>query len=286
MSNFSDAERFYFSNDTLPLINKYSGSTFVIKYGGSAMKHHSLKLNIIRDISLLHSLGINIVLVHGGGYLINHWLDKLGIKPKFCNGVRVTDSKTMEIVEMVLSGNINKNLVSLLSQHNINSIGLSGKDSSLITAIPFFNDSNNFTGKVDKINNNLLHTLISNNIFPVIASIATDFRGYSYNINADTLASSIASSLKADKLILITDTPGLLLDVNDYSTLVRDIKLSQVSNLISQGIITGGMIPKVDSCVDALNNHVTSAHIIDGRIRHSLLYEVLTYDRIGSMFVC
>lgn len=284
MSNFSNAERFYFSNDTLSLINKYAGSTFVIKYGGSAMKNNSLKLDIIRDICLLYSLGIKIILVHGGGYLIDNWLDKLGIESKFLNGLRVTDSKTMEVVEMVLSGNINKGIVSLLCQHSINAIGLSGKDSSLITAIPLFSDINNFTGKVGKINNNLLYTLISNDIFPVIASIATDIRGYSYNINADTLASSIASSVKAEKLILITDTPGLLLNVNDSSTLIKNIKLSEINNLISQGIISGGMIPKVDSCIDALNNNVKAAHIIDGRIRYSLLYEILTYDRVGSMF--
>lgn len=285
MSNFSASDGFYFSSDTLALINQYSGSTFVIKYGGSAMKDNALKINIIQDISLLHLLGIKIILVHGGGYLIDNWLNKLGIKPKFHNGLRITDIQTMEVVEMVLSGHINKNLVTLLSRYNVNSIGLSGKDAGLITAVPLYDSVDNFTGKVDKINVNLLDILMCNNLLPVIASVAADLQGCSYNINADTLASSIASSLQADKLILITDMPGLMFDVNDSSTLMKHINLNQIHRLTSEGVIKDGMIPKIDSCIDALNNNVAAAHIIDGRVRYSLLHEVLTYNRIGSMLV-
>ena len=230
-------------------------------------------------------MGIKIILVHGGGYLIDYWLNKLGIQPKFHNGLRVTDSQTMEVVEMVLSGSINKNIVSLLGDNNINALGLSGKDSSLITAMPLFKDLSNFTGKVDKINVSVLKTLLSNNILPVIASVAAGAEGCSYNINADTLASSIASCLNADKLIFITDTPGLLFNVNDSSSLIKYANLVEVNRLINLNIIKGGMIPKVDSCISALKSNVKSAHIIDGRVRYSLLYEILTYDRIGSMLV-
>nr|YP_009395865.1 acetylglutamate kinase [Herposiphonia versicolor]ARW64845.1 acetylglutamate kinase [Herposiphonia versicolor] len=285
MSNLSTSERFYFSHDTLSLINKYSGSTFVIKYGGSAMKNSSLKLNIIQDISFLRSLGIKIILVHGGGYLIDHWLSKLNIQPKFQDGLRVTDAITMDVVEMVLSGHINKNLVSLFSRHNINSVGLSGKDASLVMATPLFDNSNNFAGRINKINIDLLNIFLSNDIFPVVASVATDLQGITYNINADTLASSIASSVKADKLILLTDTPGLLYDLNDTSTVIKDLNLEKINDLNSKGIIKNGMIPKINCCIDAINNNVPAAHIIDGRIRYSLLYEILTYERVGSMLV-
>nr|ARW60682.1 acetylglutamate kinase [Polysiphonia sp.] len=285
MSNYSNLDRFYFSSDTFSLINKYTGSTFIIKYGGSAMKDKSVQLNVIQDISLLYLLGIRIVLVHGGGYLINNWLSKLNIEPKFNQGLRVTDAQTMEVVEMVLSGNINKQIVSLFNQNNIAAVGLSGKDANLITAFPLFSDSNNFTGKVDSINNKILCTLLDNQFCPVVGSVATDSAGQTYNINADTLASSIAVSMKADKLILITDTPGLLYNVHDKSTLIKELNLNKINHLKSNGIITDGMIPKIDCCVDALINDVPQVHIIDGRVRYSLLYEILTYSRIGSMLV-
>nr|YP_009397719.1 acetylglutamate kinase [Dipterosiphonia australica]ARW66905.1 acetylglutamate kinase [Dipterosiphonia australica] len=285
MSNLLSSDRFYFSPDTLSLIRKYAGSTFVIKYGGSAMKDKSLQLNVIQDISLLYSLGIKVILVHGGGYLVNDWLCKLNIEPKFEEGLRVTDAKTMEIVEMVLSGNINNHLVSLLNQNNILSVGLSGKDANLVTAVPLFKNSENFTGQVVNVNVKVLNILLNNHYIPVVASIASDLKGYTYNINADTLASSIASSIKANKLILLTDTPGLLYDVDDKLSLIKNLNLSKINNLKSEGIIKDGMIPKVDSCVHALNNDVSEVHIIDGRIRYSLLYEILTYDRIGSMLV-
>nr|YP_010851493.1 acetylglutamate kinase [Echinothamnion hookeri]WGH14337.1 acetylglutamate kinase [Echinothamnion hookeri] len=285
MSNSVDSDRFYFSADTLPLIRKYSGSTFVIKYGGSAMKNKLLQLNIIQDISLLYFLGIKIILVHGGGYLIDSWLRKLNIDPIFKEGLRVTDAKTMEVVEMVLSGHINKQLISLLNQNEIPSVGLSGKDANLITAVPLVNNSNNFTGNVHCINNKILSTLLDSKFFPVISSVASDVKGDTYNINADTLASSIASSMQADKLILLTDTPGILYNIDDKSSLIKNISLNKIDTLKSAGIITNGMIPKIDCCIDALKNNVPAVHIIDGRVRYSLLYEILTNDRFGSMLV-
>nr|YP_010851296.1 acetylglutamate kinase [Aphanocladia delicatula]WGH14139.1 acetylglutamate kinase [Aphanocladia delicatula] len=285
MSNSVSSDRFYFSVDTLSLIRQYSGSTFVIKYGGSAMKSKSLQLNIIQDISLLYLLGIKIVLVHGGGYLIDYWLRKLSIEPIFEDGLRVTDIKTMEVVEMVLSGNVNKRLVSLLNQNQIPSVGLSGKDANLITAVPLFNNSNNFTGNVNNVNSRILSTLLDNKFFPVISSVASDMEGNTYNVNADTLASAVAVSLQADKLILLTDIPGVLSNIHDKSSVIKNINLDKINTLKSSGAIDGGMIPKIDCCIDALNNNIPSVHILDGRVRYSLLYEILTKDRLGSMLV-
>nr|ARW68782.1 acetylglutamate kinase [Palisada sp.] len=285
MSNTVTSDCFCFSNDTLSLIHKYTGSTFVIKYGGSAMQDTSLQSQVIQDLSFLHCLGINIILVHGGGMFIDQWLNKLNIKPVFQDGVRITDSQTMDVVEMVLVGRVNKKLVTLLNQNSINSVGLSGQDANLVIASSISDASSNLTGQVDSVNPQLLHLLLSNNFIPVVASVASDYRGNRYNINADTIASAIAVAVKADKLILLTDTPGLLLDLNDYSTLVKKLDLEKIRSLMSHNVISGGMIPKIQSCVDALIGDVKAAHIIDGRIKHSLLYELLTYDRVGSMIV-
>nr|ARW63804.1 acetylglutamate kinase [Chondria sp. (in: red algae)] len=283
MSNNLISDRFCFSPDVLSLARKYAGSTFVVKYGGSAMKDSTVQSNVIQDLSLLHSLGINIVLVHGGGAFINNWLNKLNIKPQFSNGIRVTDLQTMEIVEMVLAGKVNKKLVSLINQNNILSVGLSGQDANLVLASSISSKNDNLTGKVDCVNPYILNLLIANKCIPVIASIASDHKGNRYNINADTIASAIASSLGAEKLILLTDTPGVLSNVNDYSTLIKHLNLEMIDNLKRNNIITGGMIPKIQSCVDALSQNVESAHIINGKMTNSLLREVLTYERIGSM---
>nr|YP_009392759.1 acetylglutamate kinase [Bostrychia tenella]ARW61321.1 acetylglutamate kinase [Bostrychia tenella] len=285
MSNLSTFDRFYFLKDSLPLFRKYLGSTFVIKYGGSAMQNDFLKSQVIEDICFLHLLGINLVLVHGGGLFVNDWLRRLSIEPKFIDGVRITDPETMQIVEMVLVGKVNKELVSLFTQHNVFSVGLSGKDGNLIKASSLFSQQNNLTGKVDYIDSKILDLLLSNKCIPVVASVASDLNGKTYNINADTVASAIASSLKADKLILLTDTPGVLRDVNNSSTLIRNLNLDLVKQLQSNKIISGGMIPKIKCCVSALESCVKSVHIIDGRVKHSLLHEILTKDRIGSMIV-
>nr|AZL88064.1 acetylglutamate kinase [Harveyella mirabilis] len=283
MSNNTASDRFYFSSKTLSFVNQYIGSTFVIKYGGSVMQNDSLQIEVIKDIALLYLLGIKIVLVHGGGLFINDWLYKLNIQPKFQNGVRVTDPDTMEIVEMVLAGKINKSIVSLFNQNNILSLGISGKDANLIKASSLSNLSSNLTGKIESINTLVLELLLSNKFLPVIASVASDSDGNTYNINADTAASSIASALKANKLILLTDTPGILYDVRDPSSLIHHLNFSVIKELYSKNLILDGMIPKVESCISALNGNVKTTHIIDGREKHSLLYEVLTDKRVGSM---
>lgn len=283
MSNSINTNSFCFSNETSSLIKKYVGSTFVIKYGGSAMKDPLIQSNVIRDISLLSSLGIKIVLVHGGGYMIDFWLNKMNINPVFHNGVRATDSKTIEMAEMVLSGKINKNLVSLFNLAKTRAVGLSGKDADLIKALPLFNDVESFTGKVDRVNTHLLDILLSNGLLPIVSSLACDSFGKTYNINADIVASSIASSVKADKLIFITDMPGVLADITDESSLIKELDPVRIKKLKVEGIIKEGMIPKIDSCLYSVNNNVKAVHIIDGRFNYSLLYEVFTYQRVGSM---
>lgn len=278
----NNSNRFSLVNDILPFIKNYTNKLFVIKYGGAAMQDDSLQLDVINDISFLHFLGIKVVLVHGGGPSINSWLSKLNIEPKFENGIRLTDSSTMEIVEMVLSGKINKNLVSLFNKNNILSVGLSGKDANLTVSSPLFLNSNNLVGRIDLINDDVLHLLLGNNYIPVISSISHGSSHGTYNINADTFAGSIAGSLVADKLILLTDTLGVMEDVNVPSSLIKNLRIDDVLSLKEESIISGGMIPKLESCIKALNSGVKSAHIIDGRISHSLLYELFTLDRIGS----
>nr|YP_009391313.1 acetylglutamate kinase [Dipterocladia arabiensis]ARW59457.1 acetylglutamate kinase [Dipterocladia arabiensis] len=278
-----DFDRFAFVSDFLPILQHYIGRVFVIKYGGSVMKDEFLKSKVIEDLSFLHLLGIKIILVHGGGPFINQWLTKLNIKPVFNQGIRVTDESTMEIVEMVLAGKVNKNLVDLLNNKGILSIGLSGKDSNLIVASSLFNSSENLVGKIDHINHQILKILLNNNYIPVIASIGSGLDGKTYNINADTVAGSLAESLQADKLILLTDTPGVMYDINDSSTLIKTLNVDDVQKLQKDLVISGGMIPKVECCIKALKANVKSTHIIDGKVQHALLYELLTLDRIGSM---
>nr|YP_009326638.1 acetylglutamate kinase [Membranoptera platyphylla]AMJ16895.1 acetylglutamate kinase [Membranoptera platyphylla] len=283
MSNNLKDDRFSLLIEILPLIKQYAGCTFVIKYGGSAMESILLQSAVIKDICFLYSMGIKIILVHGGGPFINHWLTKLDMKTMFKDGVRITDSKTMEIVEMVLVGKVNKQLVSLFNQNRVSSIGLSGKDANLISSSPLFKSSDNLVGKIDTINIEILQLLLNNNYIPIIASVGMGINNQTHNINADTAAGCIAQSLKADKLILLTDTQGILLDINDSSSLIKKLNLGDIDQLRKKSIISGGMIPKVDCCIAALKSNVNSAHIIDGRIQHALLYEIFTKDRIGSM---
>ena len=281
----NDFDRFSLISDILPFIKSYTTKLFVIKYGGSAMQSSFLQSSVINDISFLHFLGIKIVLVHGGGPFINDWLSKFNIKSEFENGVRLTDARMMEVVEMVLSGKVNKNLVSLFGRNDILSIGLSGKDANLSFASPFFSNSSNLVGRVNSINSNILHLLLNNNYIPVISSISSGLDQNTYNINADTFAGSIAESLVADKLILLTDTLGIMRDINNSSSLIKDLKIDDISDLKQNSIISGGMIPKVDCCIKALKSGVKSTHIIDGRISHSLLLELFTLERIGSKIV-
>nr|YP_009399181.1 acetylglutamate kinase [Taenioma perpusillum]ARW68578.1 acetylglutamate kinase [Taenioma perpusillum] len=285
MSYNLNLKYFSFVDDILPIVNKCSGKIFVIKYGGSIMLNDKLKFKIVQDISFLHSLGVKIILVHGGGPLINNYLSKLNIQPSFQDGIRVTDDTTIEIVEMVLSGKINKDLVSLLNQNNVLSVGLSGKDANIVMSSPFSSDLSNLVGKIDSIDNKFLRLLLANNYIPVISSISPGYNNKTYNINADIFAGFIAKSLLADKLILLTDIPGVMFNINDPSTIIKRLTLSQINDLKESSVISGGMIPKVDCCVQALQAGVKSAHIIDGKLEHSLLYELLTDSGIGSRII-
>lgn len=281
----SDFERVEVLSQSFPFIQQYMGHIVVIKYGGSAMKNVHLEEKVIKDILFLSSIGLRPVLVHGGGNLINSWLRKINIEPKFSDGVRVTDSDTMEVVEMVLLGKVNQNLVSLINKNNGKAIGLSGKDAKLITAKAISTSDLNLVGRVKSVNSRIIHILIKEGYIPVIASVAASEEGKTYNINADTVAGAIAESLQASKLILLTDTPGIMQNQDDPSKVFKCLNTNQVEKLKQSKIISGGMIPKVDSCIQALHNGVSSAHIIDGRLQHSLLLEMLTDEGTGSTLI-
>nr|WCH56197.1 acetylglutamate kinase [Calliblepharis sp.] len=264
-------------------LRQYSGQVIVIKYGGAAMQNEQLKKMVINDVLFLHAFGIKPVFVHGGGPIINQWLSKCNIEPRFQNGLRITDKETMQVVQMVLEGKVNKDLVSLLNLYGSYAIGLSGRDLNLINAVPLFQDKNNFVGKVNYVNTKILISLLSDGYIPVIASIASDSNGQAYNINADTVAGALAKALEAEKLILLTDTPGIMSNLEDPNTLFKNLTIPQLLKLKESNVISGGMIPKVDCCIDALYANVKSAHIIDGRLSHALLLEILTFERVGSM---
>ena len=285
MSNCIIGDRFYISPEIISSIKAYSGATFVIKYGGSVMKDKLLQYYMVQDIVLLSSFGIRIILVHGGGYAINQWLEKLDIQPVFKDGVRVTDKNSIEVVEMVLSASVNKDLVLQLNNNHTPAIGLSGKDANLIQASSLSGMNDDYTGKIDCVNPSILRLLLSNGILPVVSSIASDVSGNTYNVNADTVASYIAASIGADKYILMTDTPGVLKDISNPKTLIKKLNIAQISRLKAEGVISGGMIPKLDSCIYCLGANVTEAHIIDGRVRYSLLSEILNIEGSGSMIV-
>lgn len=280
-----EATRVRVLSEALPYIQKFTGGTIVVKYGGAAMKDDSLKEKVINDLVFLCSVGVRPVLVHGGGPEINTWLAKLNIEPQFKDGLRVTDAPTMDVVEMVLVGRVNKELVSLINQAGAKAVGLCGKDGNLIQARPVDRENIGFVGEVMNIDASLVQSLVENNYVPVISSVASDENGQAYNINADTVAGEIAAALGAEKLILLTDTPGILKDYKDPSSLIYKISIQEARELINDEIVAGGMIPKVNCCVRSLAQGVSAAHIIDGRIPHALLLEVFTDDGIGSMIV-
>lgn len=280
-----EATRVRILSEALPYIQKFANRTVVIKYGGAAMKNSDLKDKVIRDIIFLSCVGMRPVVVHGGGPEINTWLGKLNIEPQFKDGLRVTDAPTMDVVEMVLVGRVNKELVALINQAGGFAVGLCGKDGNLITARPMDNDDVGFVGEVANVNINLVESLVKNGYVPVISSVAADENGQAYNINADTVAGEIAAALGAEKLILLTDTPGILKDYHDPSTLYNRLTIQNARELIDDEIVSGGMIPKVNCCVRSLAQGVQAAHIIDGRIPHSILLEIFTDDGIGSMIV-
>ncbi|XP_057770879.1 acetylglutamate kinase, chloroplastic [Salvia miltiorrhiza] len=271
-------------SEALPFIQKFRGKTIVVKYGGAAMKSEALRASVIADVVLLSCVGLRIVFVHGGGPEINQWLGKLNIEPNFLNGLRVTDASTMEIVSMVLVGKVNKQLVALINKAGGTAVGLSGIDGRLLMARPSPNSSQlGFVGDIVSVDPTIIRPLIDNNHLPVIASVAADSTGQAYNINADTAAGELAAALGAEKLILLTDVAGILEDRNDPESLVREIDIKGVKKMIRDGKIAGGMIPKVDCCVRSLAQGVRTTSIIDGRLKHSLLLEILTDEGAGTM---
>ncbi len=272
-------------SEALPYIQQFAGRTIVVKYGGAAMKDAALKEKVIRDVVFMACVGLRPVVVHGGGPEINSWLDKLGIEPQFKNGLRVTDAATMDVVEMVLVGRVNKEIVSLINQAGGSAVGLCGKDASLITARPADAEGIGFVGEVTNVNIQILESLVTTGHIPVVSSVAADETGQAYNINADTVAGELAAALGAEKLILLTDTAGILRDYKDVSTLIPRLDIQDARKLIDDGVVSGGMIPKVNCCVRSLAQGVKAAHIIDGRLPHALLLEIFTDTGIGSMLV-
>jgi acetylglutamate kinase len=284
----TEANRVRILSEALPYIQKFANRTVVIKYGGAAMKDSNLKDKVIGDIVFLSCVGVKPVVVHGGGPEINSWLAKLKIEPQFRDGLRVTDAATMDVVEMVLVGRVNKELVSLINQAGALAVGLCGRDANLIKARhadPVNKERIGFVGEVTSIDTRLIKSLVASGYVPVISSVADDETGQAYNINADTVAGEIAAALDAEKLILLTDTPGILKDYQDPSSLLTRLDIKTARDLISQDIVSGGMIPKVNCCVRSLAQGVRAAHIIDGRIPHAILLEIFTDEGIGSMIV-
>ncbi len=248
------------------------------------MSHTSLQEAVFRDIALLSSVGVKPVVVHGGGPEINKWLAKLGITSEFRDGLRITDQNTMDVVEMVLGGRVNKQIVNGLNRLGVLAIGLSGVDGNLVVARTRNHGSHGLVGDVSRVNPDVLEPLLEKGYVPVISSIAATIDGRSHNINADTVAGEISAALAAEKLILLTDTPGVLKNETDSSSLIRQLRLSEARQLITQGVIKGGMTPKTECCIRALAQGVAAAHILDGRIPHALLLEVFTDSGIGTMF--
>ncbi|PSO56973.1 MAG: acetylglutamate kinase [Cyanobacteria bacterium QS_7_48_42] len=281
----AEATRVRVLSEALPYIQQFAGRTVVVKYGGAAMRDKTLKDQIVRDIVFLSCVGLRPIVVHGGGPEVNSWLGKLGIEPQFRNGLRVTDADTMDVVEMVLVGRVNKELVSLINHAGGRAVGLCGKDGNLIKARPEGQKGIGFVGEVSSIDTSLVESLVNSGYVPIISSVAADQTGQAYNINADTVAGEIAAALGAEKLILLTDTPGILKDHHDPSTLITKLDIQQARGLIEEETVAGGMIPKVNCCVRSLAQGVRAAHIIDGRISHSLLLEIFTDEGIGSMIV-
>lgn len=273
-------------NEALPYIQRFSGSTVVVKYGGNAMTEEALKKSFARNIVLMKQVGLNPVVVHGGGPQIGAMLEQVGKQSHFINGMRYTDSETMDIVEMVLGGHVNKSIVSMLNLAGGNSIGLTGKDGGLITAKPLKSpdqdDSDDLgqVGQVDSIDASIIETLQQNNIIPVIAPVGIGADGLTYNINADLVASSVAAALNATRFLLLTNTPGIL---DKEGQLLTGLDRAEIDQLIGDGTIAGGMLPKVQCALDAIDGGVESVQIIDGRIEHALLLELFTDQGLGTL---
>lgn len=282
MKSFSNAERAEVLTQALPYIKRYVGKTVVVKYGGNAMVNPNLKQQVMDDVVLLWLIGVKVVLVHGGGPEISSMMDKLGKKPEFVDGLRVTDKETVDIVQMVLAGKVNKTLVTLLEKRGGKAIGLCGMDGNLIEA-KMKNEKLGFVGDVTKINIAPVCDILEKGYIPVISTLGCDADGNAYNINADTAAAHIAGALGAERFILMTDIAGILKDKDDPSTLIPEITIPEARKLKEEGIISSGMIPKVQCCVTAIEAGVKNVVIMDGRVPHSILMELLTNEGAGTL---
>ena len=269
--------------EAMPYIQKFNNKTVVVKYGGSAMLDPNLQLNVIRDVALLKLVGMKPIIVHGGGKEISKWVGLLGKEPVFVEGLRVTDAETMEVAEMVLN-KVNKNLVQMLEQIGVKAVGICGKDASTLHVTKKLANGQDigFVGNIDKVDTSLIDTLIKKDFVPVIAPIGVDDEFQSYNINADDAACAIATAVGAEKLAFLTDIEGVCLDPKDKSTLISELTLSKADELINDGFIGGGMLPKIKNCIDAVREGVAGVHILDGRMEHSLLLEFFTDKGIGT----
>ena len=280
--NFSNAQRAEVLTAALPYIKKYSGKIVVIKYGGNAMINPQLKEQVMEDIALLWLIGVKVVLIHGGGPEISETMEKLGKKAVFVDGLRVTDKETVDIVQMVLAGKVNKTLVNLIQMKGGHAVGLSGIDGGIIEA-KMKNEALGYVGQITKVRTQPITDLLEKNYIPVISTVASDRQGNTYNINGDTAAAFIAGALGAERLIMMTDIAGILRDKDDPSTLIPHVTVSEAKKLYEEGVISGGMIPKVDCCIEALTHGVEHVVIMDGRIPHSILMELLTNEGAGTM---
>ena len=282
-NEFTNMERAEVLTAALPYIRKYTGKVVVVKYGGNAMINETLKQQVMEDIVLLWLIGVRIVLVHGGGPEINDLMDRLGKKPEFVNGLRVTDKETMDIVQMVLAGKINKTLVNLLEMKGGKAVGLSGMDGRLLQCA-VKDERLGFVGEIQKVHINPVTDLLDNGYIPVVSTVGCDKSGNAYNINGDTAAAYIAGALNAENLIMMTDIAGVLQDKDDPSTLIQEISQDDLPALYESGVISGGMIPKVERCATALKRGVKNVVIMDGRVPHSILMELLTDEGAGTRF--
>ncbi len=272
--------------EALPYIQEFQGKIIVVKYGGSAMVDHELKKNVIRDVALLKLIGLKPIIVHGGGKEITRWVNKAGLETQFINGLRVTDKATMEIAEMVLN-KINKGLVSMMEKIGVKSVGISGKDGSLLRVVKKFSNGQDigYVGEVTKVNTGILESLIAHDFVPVVCPIGSDSEYHSYNINADDAACAIATAMKASKLAFLTDIEGVYRNPEDKNSLISELTVSQAEELMANGNVGGGMLPKIQNCVDAVKAGVDRVHILDGRMEHSLLLEFFTKTGIGTVLI-
>ncbi len=284
-NEITNAQRADILIQALPYIQKYTNKIIVIKYGGNAMINEELKAAVMGDMVLLSLIGIKVVLVHGGGPEITEMLGKIGKESKFYNGLRVTDEESAKIVQMVLAGKINKNLVNLLQNIGGKAIGLSGMDGGLIEAKPIDFENLGYVGEITNINTQPILDVLEKGYIPVVSTVGCDKEGNVYNINADTAAAAIAGSLGAESLISMTDICGILRDKDDPSTLIPVINVSEAPQLMREGIISGGMIPKIECCIEAIRRGVGKVFVIDGRVPHSILIEILTDEGIGTMLI-